>query len=239
MCQQPSLTNTPHISLVQRRVTAPERAFWKPAAHSIDLGPRGCQHPIEQLFLQTVHVSLACLTLISIIYNERDLRSNFWCLVLAISVTSLLLQNTLWFKQKFVGVMLSICLTWEARGMNRTVSSCLSSNKDTKACINYNILLHHREIMDYARKILGQLRPSAHLSSCRHVSIVWLRWSCFMTCTEITFLCWQVMSLMWQWCYSCQQVWYHIGMVINVKGGRKKAALRNVSRKDNLSSSCK
>lgn len=144
MCQQPSLTNTPHISLVSRRVTAPERAFWKPAAHSIDLGPRGCQHPIEQLFLQTVHVSLACLTLISIICNERDLRSNFWCLILAISVTSLLLQNTLWFKQKFVGVMLSICLTWEARGMNRTVSSCLSSNKHTKACINYNILLHHQ-----------------------------------------------------------------------------------------------
>lgn len=187
-----------------------------------------------------MHVSLACLTLISIIYNERDLRSNFWCLVLAISVTSLLLQNTLRFKQKFVGVMLSICLTWEARGMNRTVSSCLSSNKYTKACINYNILLHHQRDNGLCKEDITTAEAKhsfVQLQECVHC--LWLRWSCFMTCTEITFLCWQVMSLMWQWCYSCQQVWYHIGMVINVKGGRKKAALRNVSRKDNLSSSCK
>lgn len=73
-----------------------------------------------------------------------DLGSNFQYLILVISVTLLLLQNMLWSKQKFVGMMQSVCLTQEARQMNGTTSSSLSNDKYMKTCISYHMPLHHQ-----------------------------------------------------------------------------------------------
>lgn len=73
-----------------------------------------------------------------------DLECNFQHLILVISVTLLLLHNILQSTQKFVGMKQLICLTQEARQMNRTASSSLNSDKYMETCVSYNMTLHHQ-----------------------------------------------------------------------------------------------